>query len=149
MVLPIATTTAGDAYSQLRLLGQQARDRTMQLQVQVQSGNVDSSFLLDVLRMAVTVNIDASGLVTTPGLPAYISSQLGTTVDLSGQMNSLLATLQTLRDSIVAEFPKDANGRLLHLSFDANSQVVANPIPAAQLPNTTSAMNAFITLLNS
>lgn len=149
MALPVLNTTPADAYFQIRAQGQQMRALCLQLQEQLAAGTVYAAFLLDVQASAIARIQEIPPLADVPGLGAYVKQQLADPdIDLTVPLQECIGTLMMLNSAIQAEYPKDAEGRLLDRSFGADGSVQWIALPAESLPQTGAAAASFLATLS-
>lgn len=149
MTFPASQNTYADAYNNLR--NQILTVQSYALLVQntlTNSPPVTSSTVLNLLSSAVTLQGMATTIQNTTGLLAglesYMSSITGqTTTAIGTELSAALNAANNLVTAIIADYPVDSNGFLADRKFSSN-QVAAIGLTAAQLPNTTTAITAWL-----
>jgi len=149
MSFPASPQTYEDAYNQLRAAILQVQSYALLVQnTLANSPPVSSPTVLNLLSSAVNLQGIASTIQNTSGLlagiEAYMASITGQTAATIGtELSTALTALNNLVTAIVTDYPVDSNGFLADRKFSSN-QVAAVGFTAAQLPNTTTAITAWL-----
>lgn len=99
MALPVSTTTAADAYAQLRNQAGLMQTRAQQLVTQLQGSTAMPEFLLDCLSLGRATVTRCQQIMATPGLVAYSQTSIGGgSASVTGTTTAGSATVTAISD---------------------------------------------------
>jgi hypothetical protein len=80
-----------------------------------------------------------------PGIAAYALAQYDdTTLDIAAEFTAMLSAARTVRDWVIANFPKDASGYILKDIYEADGAITVRQFTSAQTAGLRTALDSFI-----
>lgn len=93
-----------------------------------------SNVVLGVIQHLGNASTIMGNLAATPGLATYAKSQVDDpNYDIQAEFIAMRDAMTSARDSLIASFPKDGNGWLLHQKLEPAGTVTERTFTAAQL----------------
>lgn len=115
-----------------------------------QAGTVTSSDILDgLLKTLVVSKATLEAAADTPGIGAYAAEQYADVAgyNVGAEFTAMMAEINTTIDFLVQNYPKDADGNLKKLSFNADNSGNLVSYSAFTSPQRTAIANRMIALL--
>lgn len=147
--LPVTTSKVADQWTALLQDCRNTRSAAQSIQTELGVNSVNSGDLLGLLGQAVAliaqIQFIQGETSLLPSFVAYVQQQLGISgFNVADAANTVLSAAQGLVSGITTDYPKDGSGFLADRKFDGSGNVVASSFLASALPNTASAITAFL-----
>ncbi len=153
MVLPVTPITVAQAYDNLRNQTVNVQSYCRSITSALAAGDVSAQTVYALLSAASGLASYATGLSQVSGfiasMTSYVQQQTGnSTLDVTTSYSTSLTALQALITAIVTDYPKDAAGHVLDRVMDATGAISGVSLSSAQLPNTVTAINAWLATIS-
>jgi len=139
MTISAANLNIADTCLKLKRQEQATKEYLIRQIVFMKQPTCDASIAVSTIAHFSSVIALFRAWATTPGLTAFAGDQ-------SNEV--LLIQMESVRDQLIAMFPKDSNGFLLYQSFDAIGRVQMRTFTAAQLTPVVILLNDVIAAIS-
>lgn len=112
--------TLAAALSLAQLTADAVKSRSQTLSAACGLGNVPASSILVYLAYLADAKANFTKSAAAPGLAVYAQEQIGDT-DIANEFNAMVSAVDTVRNWILTNFPKDGSGNLLYTQFTADN----------------------------
>jgi hypothetical protein len=111
------TDNLDEYWNRARSIARTVKDRSQQMSAAAAAGGVQSITILDYATFLADQKLALQACIVS-GIVAYAQAQMmNPTADITTLFNTMITAIQNTVDWIVTNFPKDAGGFLLAVSF--------------------------------
>lgn len=141
-------TPLSSAYRNIKRQATASREYLIKQVALMQLPTCNSSVPLAVIQHFGSVIDMFNGWAATPGIAQYARDQeANQSYDVIAEYNAMLASFISVRDALIALFPKDGNGFLLYQTLNASGQVQFRNFTQVQLATAVNLIsNAIVTI---
>jgi hypothetical protein len=134
--------SAEEAFSRLKAQAASTRQYLLGRVNDLQQPTSDSGLALSVIQHFGTVAVLMNSWAATPGLAAYAQAQVNDpTYDIVAEFNTMMTAIISARDSLIAMFPKDAQGFMAYQTLNPDASITNRTFTAAQLAPVVTTLN--------
>ena len=135
MAYPASTRTLQSVLDEINATALRVKANLTTVRNASAAGPIARQQILDVQRDLARGIERLTTLSATPGLAAYAQAQFNNpSLDIAAEFTTMLAAMNSLRDWVFQNFPKDAvSGAWLVVTYDANGVVTQLTFTTAQL----------------
>lgn len=138
-----------EAWADARAAAANVKSRAQQASVASAAGTLTGDAAVSLSTFLADSKVQLQRDAGVSGIGAYAQSQIGDpTLNVATEFNGLLTALDAVVSWIIANFPKDASGRLLHQTLTAAGRPVSAPFTAAQTAGLRTALDGLIAAIN-
>jgi hypothetical protein len=141
-----------DVWTFARGRAQGVRRRAADLSAMATGATTSASFVLDTATFFADARADLFAASQVGGIGAYAQAQINdATVNVSTEFNSMMTAIDNVVAAIIANFPKDAQGRLLFLTWTADNsgRQTSSTFTAAQMAPVKTALDALVATISA
>jgi hypothetical protein len=156
MAFPATGTTSADNLSDVwtfaRAMAAQVRSRASTLSTMAAGSSTSASYVLDSATFFADGKAALLKASQVGGIGAYAQAQINdATVNVSTEFNSMMTAIDNVVAAIIANFPKDAQGRLLFLTWTADNsgRQTSSAFTAAQMAPVKTALDALVATISA
>lgn len=156
MAFPATGTSRSDNLSDVwtfaRSMAAQVRSRATTLSASAAGSSTPASMVLDFATFLADARASLSKASQVGGIAAYAQAQINdATVNVTTEFNSMMTQIDNVITVIMANFPKDAQGRLLFLTFtgDNSGRNTSSVFTAAQMAPVKTALDALVAVISA
>jgi hypothetical protein len=148
MSYPASTEILSKALDQIDGLMLIIKSMSQTLRSASAAGPIPSSDVTDYMGRVAGFRDRIAEIAGLPGLPAYAQAQKNLPgLDVVAEFQATLAQIDATRAWIITNFPKDAQGNLLMVKFDANGRLTTNTFASAPLATFRAELDALISTI--
>lgn len=140
-----STSTLADALANARSAATSIKAQAQALLAQIAAGSTSAAQLIAVPGYAAQWVTALNSYAAVPGMQAYAQAQLGNaTLDITTAFTNMVSAIQAVASWLTANTPKDVNGNLLVMQYDANGNIVYATFTPAQLAGLVTALTGLV-----
>lgn len=133
------------AWTAIRASAGRVKVESQRLSAQSVAGDIEAQVVVRYADALASCNDQFARYTVVPGLVAYVRAQINDdTLDIVAEYNTMLTQINAVRNWIIANFPKDANGFLLYHTFGATGRIVQRTLTPAQTAGLRTQLDALI-----
>lgn len=149
MAFPASTEILSRVLDSIAQTMLQVKSASQQIRNASASGPIGANSVITYLGDLADQRDRLTALAAAPGLAAYAQAQYNNgSLNIATEYNAVMAATVTVRDWIIANFPKDGSSNLLEKKFDANGRVTLNTFTSASLATFRTQLDALIATIN-
>jgi hypothetical protein len=131
---------------------QQIRRRAADLSASAAGPSTAATMVLDFATYLADARAALNTASQVSGIGAYAQAQINdTTVNIGAEFSSMMSAIDAVTSAITSNFPKDAQGRLLFLTFtgDGSGRNASSTFTAAQMVSVKTALDALVATISA
>lgn len=138
-----------EAWADARAAAANVKSRAQQASSLSAAGTLTGDAALSLSTFLADSKVQLQRDAAVSGIAAYAQSQVGDpALNVATEFSNLLAALDAVVAWVVANFPKDGTGRLLHQTLSAAGRPTSAPFTAAQTAGLRTALDSLIAAIN-
>lgn len=143
MAYPASTELLSKALDQIDGIMLMVKSMSATLRTSSAAGTIPASNVTEYMARVADFRDRLAVLTQTPGLGDYARAQKNLPgLDAVAEFTATLAQIDATRTWITTNFPKDSNGNLLIVKFDANGRTVTNTFSTSALAGLRTQLSA-------
>lgn len=135
MAFPSSTTkdSLASAWGLIQGRAAQIKIHAQEISNTSAAGDISAKVIVDYATILADAVVAIDKAAAISGIAAYASAQIGDpTLDVVTEFTNMRAAIVATRNWIIANFPKDANGYLLFVSFTADGRYTFRNLTTTQ-----------------
>jgi acetyl-CoA carboxylase beta subunit len=155
-MFPATGTSRADNLSEVwtlaRMMAAQVRMRAASLSASAAGASTSAAMVLDFATFLADARFELNKASQVAGIGAYAQAQINdATVNVATEFNAMMSAIDAVTASITGAFPKDAQGRLLFLTFtaDGSGRNTSSAFTAAQMASVKIALDALVATISA
>jgi hypothetical protein len=138
-----------EAWADARSVAANIKSRAQQVSSAAAAGTLTGDAALSLSQYLADAKVQLQRDAAVSGISAYAQNQVGDpALNVAAEFTNMLTQIDAVTAWIVANFPKDGTGRLLHQTITAAGRPVSAPFAAAQTVGLRTALDGLIASIN-
>lgn len=138
-----------EAWADARSSAANVKSRAQQASAASSAGTLTGDAVLSLSLFLADSKVQLQRDAAVSGIGAYAQNQVGDpTLNVTNEFNAMVAQIDTVINWIVANFPKDGTGKLLHQTIAATGRTVSAPFTAVQTAGLRTTLDGLIASIN-
>lgn len=138
-----------EAWGDARAAAANVKSRAQQASAASSAGTLTGDQALQLSTFLADSKVQLQRDAAVSGIAAYAQSQVGDpALNVAAEFSAMLTALDAVVTWVVANFPKDGTGRLLHQTLTAAGRPVSAPFTAAQTAGLRTALDGLSASIN-
>lgn len=125
------------------------KGRAQGLRAASAGGTATSGMILDFATYLADAKVELQKAAAVPGIAAYAQAQLNDpALNIAAEFTAMTTQIDACRDWIIANFPKDGNGWILAVTFQADGRQVNRVFTVGATSGLRSALDALLAAID-